>query len=68
MGSLREYRESRGIKQIAVANYVGVSRQTYARYEEHPESMSLMQAKQVCDFLGCDIAFLLPKEVKKTDV
>ena len=68
MGSLREFRESRGIKQIAVANYVGVSRQTYARYEEHPESMNLKQAKLVCDFLGCDIAFLLPNEVKKTDV
>ena len=68
MGSLREFRESRGVKQIAVANYVGVSRQTYARYEEHPESMNLKQAKLVCDFLGCDIAFLLPNEVKKTDV
>ena len=27
--------------------------------------MNLKQAKLVCDFLGCDIAFLLPNEVKK---
>ena len=31
MGSLREFRESRGIKQIAVANYVGfLGRRTHA--------------------------------------
>jgi putative transcriptional regulator len=55
MMTLKEYRESKGVKLKAVADYLGVSRQTYSRYEEEQEQMSLAQAKTVCDFLGCNI-------------
>lgn len=60
MSRLKDYRVKRGIKQIAAANHVGVSRQTYARYEERPETMTLAQAVRVCEFLGCDISLVLP--------
>ena len=52
--TLKEVREKRGIKQIAVAKHIGVARQTYCFYEKHPEKMTIDQAKAVCNFLGCD--------------
>lgn len=55
MSSLREARESRGIKQSAVALHLGVSRPTYAKYEAKPEIMPVYKAQQACEFIGCDI-------------
>jgi len=64
MSKLKEYRESRGIKQVAVASHLGVTRQTYASYEEKPESMSVEQAKAICDFFRCEWGdIFLPIEV-----
>lgn len=67
MQSLREVRESKGVKQFAVADHLGVSRQTYASYESNPESMSVGQAKAVCEFLHVSVAdiFFAP-DVSKT--
>lgn len=55
MNKLKAYRERRGIKQIAVANALGVSRQTYSKWENNQEEMSVTQAKAACKFLGCPI-------------
>lgn len=55
MKSLKEVRESKGVKQLAVANHLGVSRQTYSSYESHPESMSVEQARAVCEFLHVSV-------------
>ena len=55
MQTLKEARESRGIKQLAVADALDISRQTYAKYEENPDSMTVLQAKAACEFIGCDI-------------
>ena len=38
MLTLKEARESRGIKQIAVADALNVTRQTYAKYEDEPQN------------------------------
>lgn len=54
--TLREMRELRGVKQSAVAEAVGVTRQTYAKYEAEPRTMPLGKAEDVCAFLHCDIA------------
>lgn len=65
METLKEFRLNKGVKQKSVAEYLGVSRQTYGRYERNPEKMSIQQAKAVCDFLNCDIAdIFLPRGVK----
>lgn len=56
MLTLREAREARGIKQIAVADALKVTRQTYAKYEDNPRVMPVYQAQAACDFIGCDIA------------
>lgn len=37
MQTLKELREDRGVTQKAVANRLGVSRQTYNRYENNQE-------------------------------
>lgn len=61
MQTLKEIRESRGVKQIAIAEYLGITRQTYASYEENPRSMTIDQALAVCTFLHCTLSdiFLL---------
>ena len=47
-----------------MAEHLGVSRQTYSRYENKQEKMSIEQAKAVCSFLHCDLAdIFLPEEV-----
>lgn len=58
MQTLKEAREAKGIKQNAVAEAIGVSRQTYAKYEANPESMTIAQARAVCNFIGGDIEFI----------
>lgn len=64
MKTLKEFRAKRGITQKAVAEYLGVSRQTYNRYENMQEKMTIEQAKTVCDFLRCDVSdIFLPEEV-----
>lgn len=64
MKTLKEFRTKRGITQKAVAEYLGVSRQTYNRYESMQEKMSIEQAKAVCEFLKCDVSdIFLPAEV-----
>lgn len=55
MDTLKTARERRGIKQLAVADAIGVTRQTYAKYEEDPRNMSILHAKAACEFIGCDL-------------
>lgn len=64
MQTLREIRESRGVKQVAIAEHLGIARQTYASYEENPRSMTVGQALAVCAFLHCKLSdIFLPCEV-----
>ncbi len=64
MQTLKEFRLSKGVKQSAVANHLGVTRQTYSSYEKQQERMSIDQAKAVCAFLGCSVDdIFLPKDV-----
>lgn len=53
--SLKTIRESKGIKACSVAEHIGVSRQTYSKYEADPESMTIAQAKAVCSYIGTDL-------------
>lgn len=64
MHTLRELRETRGVTQKAVADHLGVSRQTYNRYENNQEKMTIEQAKAACDFLHGELAeIFLPVKV-----
>lgn len=51
--SLREAREKRGLTQQEVADELGVSRQTYIRFEKKPEKANVRQARRLCEILSC---------------
>ena len=55
MITLREAREARGIKQKAVAEAIGVTRQTYAKYEENPRLMPMGKAEDAVAFMRYDM-------------
>ncbi len=55
MENLKSIREAKGVKLSAVADYLGVSRQTYSKYEENQGAMSIDQAVAVCEFLGVSV-------------
>lgn len=64
METLKQCRERKGVKQSAVAEHLGVSRQTYASYEENQDKLSLGQAKAICAFLGIPLEqIFLPSNV-----
>ncbi len=64
MQTLKEMRESRGVTQKAISEHLGVARQTYCRYENKQEKMSIEQAKAACEFLHCSVSdIFLPEEV-----
>ena len=64
MPRLKEYRESKGVKQSAIAEKLGIARQTYSFYEKNQEKMTFEQAKIVCDFLGTSVSdIFLPVDV-----
>lgn len=52
MRTLKQARNDKGIKQIAVANAIGITRQTYAKYEKNPSLMTVGQAMAACNFIG----------------
>ena len=55
METLKEFREKKGVKKQAVADHLGVTRQTYSNYENNQEAMSIGQARAVCAFLGAPL-------------
>lgn len=64
MQTLKEIRQKRGVTQKAVADYLGVTRQTYNRYESKQDKMTIEQAMAVCGFLHCSVSdIFLPEEV-----
>lgn len=68
METIKEARERRGIKQYAVADHIGITRQTYAKYEENPDLFSIEQAKAACDFIGVNPAEIFFGKASKTSV
>ena len=62
MRSLKELRDRKGMTQETIARYLGITRQTYAKYEQEPEKLTIDQASVLCDILDCDFDSLLSKE------
>lgn len=67
--TLKDWRESHGIKQVSVAEYLGITRQTYAAYEANQSDMSVEMALKACEFMHApfDLIFL-PKKVSTNDI
>lgn len=64
METLREAREARGVKKVAVRRMLGVSQPTYDRYELYPGEMRAKDLERVLSFLGVsrDEIFLATEE------
>ena len=52
MKTLREVRENKGVKKVAVQRMLGVSQPTYDRYELYPGEMRAKDLEKVLSFLG----------------
>ncbi|MBQ9058005.1 MAG: helix-turn-helix transcriptional regulator [Atopobiaceae bacterium] len=66
--TLKDLRQRKGIMQSDMASRLEVSSRTYARYEEQPELMTISQAQIVCDILRIDLDFLVPMNVRLTNI
>ena len=64
METLREAREARGVKKVAVRRMLGVSQPTFDRYELYPGEMRAKDLERVLSFLGVsrDEIFLATEE------
>ena len=52
MLTLKEARISQRRTVTEMAEYLGVTRQTYHAWEKEPSRVSVTQAMKICDFLG----------------
>lgn len=52
MQTLKQARIAKGIKMEAVAEAIGVTRQTYTKYEAYQDDMTIEQAAKACEFIG----------------
>lgn len=61
MTTIKDARKKLGITQEQMADYLGIGRTTYAKYELEPGLMTVRQAKKICAALEIKAAefFLL---------
>lgn len=50
--SIADARNDLGLTQNDMADQLGITRQTYAKMEQHPEDMTIREARLVCSVLG----------------
>ena len=64
---IRDLREEKGIKQVDVANKLGLERGNYSRIERKGDKLTIKQVKQIADALGVNTKELLFSE-KSTEL
>lgn len=63
--ALREVRQNYGVTQKACARKLGISRQTYSKYEKEPWLLTYEQVYILMDILDCDYKDIyLPDDVR----
>lgn len=62
---LKSLRESKGLKQLDIANMLGVSRTTYTQYETGKSEPDLGTVAKLADFFGVTTDYLLGLDIKK---
>lgn len=62
MPTLKEMRDSKGLKAKYVAKHIGVSERTYFSYEHAHSRIPVEKAKTLCDLLDCRIEDVLSKD------
>ena len=59
MNNLQKIREKREIKQIEIANYLGVTHQTYSKIEKNIENAKAPTLKKIALFFNVSIDYLI---------
>ena len=59
MMRLKELRQHKGVTQREVANAIGCSSQTYAKYERGEREPDLFTLKQLSKYFGVSIDYIL---------
>lgn len=67
MLDIRTLRERAGMTQEACADELGVSRQTWIRYEQDPGRLTIGQATTVCSILGTTLEAQLEERGEEVD-
>lgn len=67
---LVEIRRMRGYSQEYMANKLGCSRSTYAKMEENPQNITMIQASQIADILNVstDNIIFLDKTLQNVEI
>lgn len=53
--TLKQARQLAGKTQAQVADYLGIDRGTYVKYEANPEIISVGMAKAIANYLGFSV-------------
>ena len=67
MNNLKKYRKEFGFTQQEVANHIGVSRETYNRYETGKAYPGLIEADALAEVLWTNVYELFPDLRSKKD-
>lgn len=67
MLNVKTLRERVGKTQDACADELGVSRQTWIRYEKDPERLTIGQAAAVCSILGTTLEAQIDGDGREVD-
>jgi transcriptional regulator with XRE-family HTH domain len=72
---LKQLRQSRKIKQAAMAEMLGITQQAYSKWENYKVDFSTHELKAICKILDVDIAYFLsedyippPRKMKQTSL
>lgn len=64
---IKELRKSRNLNQMEAAAAIGISKNTYIKYEKDEQSPLLSTVEKIADYYGVDITELVGKETKNED-
>lgn len=60
---LKAWRKAKGFTQSDMAKNLGIHTNTYIKYENNPQNITMGMANDICTFLGVDLddVIFLPK-------
>ena len=62
MNNLKQLRKKKGVGQLDIANYLGVSRQTYSTYEIGTREPSIDILKKLSEYFGVSVDTIIGKD------
>lgn len=63
MKNLKSLRKSKGIRQQTIADYLGISRPTYSRYESGEREPDQNTLTRLADYFGVSVDYLIGRDV-----